>query len=162
MSSRAVRNIGEAVALIGVVASLVFVGLEIRENRIAARAAAYQELGIAVAGEWMARAGDRELNDLVRVAASGDSVSWAGLSESDVYLLRSYTLSAIRLFETAYLQVEQDLLDEGAMERLGWRNFLESNFLMRMWPEVRSQVSPAFTRYLETQRPDLVDSRPRD
>ena len=158
MSSRTVREIGEAVALIGVVASLVFVGLELRENRIAARASAYQELGVAVASDWMARASDRELNDLVRVAASGDPGSWAGLSESDIYLLRSYTLSSIRLFETAYLQVEQNLLDEDAMERLGWKNFLESTFFKRMWPEVRPMVSPAFTQYLEAQRPDIVDS----
>ncbi len=50
MSKRSIRDVGEAVALLGVIASLVFVGLEIRENRIAARAAAYRELGIAVAG----------------------------------------------------------------------------------------------------------------
>ena len=48
-SRRSVREVGEAIALLGVIASLVFVGLELRENRIAARAAAYQELGIAVA-----------------------------------------------------------------------------------------------------------------
>lgn len=156
MPGRRVRDIGEAVALLGVIASLVFVGLELRENRIASRAAAYQELGIAVAGDWMARAENRELNDLVLIAANGDSASWAGLSESDVYLLRSYTLSSIRLFETAHLQIEQRLLGQDAMERLGWRNFLESTFLGRMWPHVRPMVSPAFRSYLEVQRPDLI------
>ena len=53
----------------------------------------------------------------------------------------SVTLSSIRLFETAYLQGEQNLVDGGAMERLGWRNFLESTFFRRMWPEVRAMVS---------------------
>lgn len=156
MPRRRVREIGEAVALLGVIASLVFVGLELRESRIAARAAAYQQLGIAIAGDWMVRAENRELNDLVLVAANGDSASWAGLSESDVYLLRSYTLSSIRLFETAHLQIEQKLLEQDAMERLGWRNLLESTFLRRMWPEVRPMVSPAFGSYLEAQRPDLI------
>lgn len=61
MPEHSVRNVGEAVAVLGVVASLVFVGLELRESRIASRAAAYQELGTAVANNWMGRANDREL-----------------------------------------------------------------------------------------------------
>lgn len=40
MPRRSIREIGEAVALPGVVAPLVFVGLEVSEKRIAARAAA--------------------------------------------------------------------------------------------------------------------------
>lgn len=68
MPERSLRDVGEAVALLGVIASLVFVGLELRETRIAARAAAYQELGIAVAENWMGRASDRVINDLAYVA----------------------------------------------------------------------------------------------
>ncbi len=155
MPKRTIREVGEAVALIGVVASLVFVGLELRESTIAARAAAYQELGVAVADNWMGRANDRALNDLIHIAATGDSASWANLNASDVYLLRSYALANIRLYETVYLQVEQKLLDANALERLGWTNLLHSLFLERMWPEVRSMVTPAFASYLEAERPEL-------
>ena len=155
MPGRSVREIGEAVALLGVVASLVFVGIELRQTRIAAQATAYQELGIAVAENWMSRANDRALNDLIRVAATGDSAAWTDLDASDVYLLRSYVLANIRLYETAYLQVEQRLLKGDAMERLGWSNFLNSPFLERMWPQARPMVSPAFAAYLEAQQPRL-------
>jgi hypothetical protein len=155
MPNRSIREVGEAVALIGVMASLVFVGLELRQSRIAAQAAAYQELGIAVAENWMARANDRALNDLVLVAANGDSAAWAELDAADVYQLRSYLLANLRLFETAYLQVEEKLLAADAMERLGWSNFLNSTFLERMWPEARSMVSPAFAAYLEAEQPRL-------
>lgn len=155
MPRRSMREIGEAVALLGVVASLVFVGLELRQTRIAAQAAAYQELGIAVAENWMGRANDRALNDLVLVAATGDSAAWADLEASDVYLLRSYVLANIRLYETAYLQVEQQLLEADAMERLGWTSFLNSQFLERMWPQARPMVSPAFAAYLEAEQPGL-------
>ena len=149
------RGIGEAVALLGVVASLVFVGLELRQSRIAAQAAAYQELGIAIADNWMGRANDRALNDLVLVAATADSASWADLDASDVYLLRSYVLANIRLYETAYLQVEQKLLEVDALERLGWTNFLNSRLLERMWAEARPMVTPAFAAYLEAEQPSL-------
>lgn len=158
MSKPSVRDVGEAVAVMGVVASLVFVGLELRETRIAARAAAYQELGIAVADNWMGRANDRELNDLVLLATMADSASWAEVSASDVYLLRSYVVANLRLYETAYLQVEQQLLEVDALERLGWTGMLNSRLLLRMWPHVRPMVTPGFADYLEAEQPLLGGS----
>ncbi len=155
MPRPSVREIGEAVALLGVVSSLVFVGLELRQSRIAARAAAYQELGIAVRDSWLARANNRELNDLVYLASVADSATWADLSESDVGLVRSYVVSVIRLYETVYLQVEQGLLEPDAMEFLGWTGFLNSDLLVRMWPHVRPVVTPAFATYLEGEQPRL-------
>jgi hypothetical protein len=152
MPRRSIREIGEAVALLGVVASLVFVGLELRQSRITARAAAYQELGIAVADNWMGRANDRGLNNLVFFATNADSAAWANVSESDVYLLRSYVAANMRLYETVYLQVEQRLLEPDALDTLGWTYFLNSTLLMRMWPHVRPLMSPAFVAYLEREQ----------
>ena len=157
MPRPSVREIGEAVALLGVVSSLVFVGLELRQSRIAARAAAYQELGIAVSDIWLARANNRELNDLVDLASAADSEAWADLSESDVGLVRSYVVAVIRQYETVYLQVEQGLLEPDAMELLGWTDFLNSDLLVRMWPQVRPRVTPAFATYLEGEQPRLGD-----
>lgn len=155
MLKLSVRDVGEAVAVLGVGASLVFVGLELRESRIASRAAAYQELGTAVAHNWMGRANDRELNDLVLVATAADSAAWANVSESDVYLLRSYVVANLRLYETAYLQVEQKLLGADALESLGWTGLLNGKLLERTWPHASPMVSPAFATYLEAEQPRL-------
>lgn len=155
MPKRSIRDIGEAIALVGVVASLVFVGLELRQNRISARAAAYQELGIAIADNWMGRANDRALNDLVRVASTADSATWAEVGESDRYLLRSYVAANLRLHETVYLQVEQGLLEPDALDTLGWTYFLDSTLLLRMWPDVRALVTPAFADYLTREKPEF-------
>ena len=46
------KAIGETLAALSVVASLIFVGYEIRQNTVAARAAAYQAIGIASAAAW--------------------------------------------------------------------------------------------------------------
>lgn len=154
-----VRQVGEVVGLLGVVASLVFVGLELRQSRIAARAAAYQELGVAVAGNWMDRANNRELNDLVYLAMTADSATWAEVGDSDIYLLRSYVVANVRLYETVYLQVQQHLLDADALEYLGWAHLLDSRLLQRMWPRVRSAVTPGFAAYLEAEQPLLRGSQ---
>lgn len=126
-----------------------------RETRIAARAAAYQELGIAVADNWMGRANDRQLNDLVLLATTADSATWEQVSASDVYLLRSYVVANMRLMETTRLQVEQGLLDEDALGRLGWEGLMNSLLLERMWPHVKPMVTPGFASYVEGQQPAL-------
>ena len=49
MSGKAVR---ETFTSLGVIASMIFVGLEIRQNTMVARAAAYQEMGFGAADRW--------------------------------------------------------------------------------------------------------------
>ena len=43
------KNIFEAVGVVAIVASLIFLSLEIRQSNVQARAAAYQAIGIATA-----------------------------------------------------------------------------------------------------------------
>ena len=152
MEKISVRQVGETVVVVGVVLSLVFVGFELQASRVASRAAAYQELGIAVADVWMARAQDRELSDaLGRFDADSTEIS-----RSDLILVLSFTVANLRLFETVYLQVEQGLLEEEAMDALGWSGFAQSRLLRQTWPYVRRIVSPAFATYLEES--GIVDS----
>ena len=157
MAGRSVREWGEAIAVLGVVSSLVFVGFELRNNGRAARAAAYQELGVAVADAWMVKATDRELNDLVNHARAVDPAMWESFSESDRNLVDSYVMANLRLMETVYLQVDQKLLPPEALELLGWGGFAETHLLQRTWPRVRGRVTPPFAAYLENRAPSLRD-----
>ncbi len=103
----------------------------------------------------MDRAGNRALNDLVLLATTADSAAWAAVSDSDRYLLRSYVVASVRLFETVHLQVEQKLLEPDALDRLGWHLLLNSRLLERTWPQVRPAVAPAFVAYMEERQPRL-------
>ena len=155
MAKTSFRPLGEAAAVLGVVASLVFVGLELRNNGRAARAAAYQELGFAAADAWLMKATDRELNDLVEIADADDPAGWEGLDESDRRLVGSYVQGLLRLYETVFLQVDEKLLPADAMESLGWAGFGDANLVLRTWPRVRKYVTPAFAEYLEAGSPQL-------
>src|SRR5688500_13996652 len=46
----------EIVGFVGVIGSLIFVGIQIRQNTIASRANAYQQMGAAVADIWFSTA----------------------------------------------------------------------------------------------------------
>jgi hypothetical protein len=155
VSKTSFRKLGEAAAVLGVVGSLVFVGLELRNNGRAARAAAYQELGLAAADTWLMKATDRELNDLVEIADADDPAGWDGLDESDRRLVTSYVQGLVRQYETVFLQVNEKLLPADAMESLGWHGFGETNLVIRTWPRVRKYVTPGFAAYLEAASPQL-------
>jgi len=135
MARTSFRQVGEAAAVLGVVGSLIFVGLELRNNGRAARAAAYQEIGLATAGSWFMRAEDPRLNDLLYIAMADDPDEWESLEESDRRRVESYVVAIARVYETVFLQVEEQLLPAGALESLGYAGFGDANILRRTWPE---------------------------
>jgi len=149
------RELVELVATLGVVLSLAFVGYEIRQNTISARASAFQEIGIATSELWNDIAHDRELSDIL-YQANSDLGEYQKLSPSDQALARAYTVAALRMYEVVYLQVEQGLLDAAALNALGYGDQFESSNLLRsIWPDVRRLVTPSFADYLESNNQQL-------
>lgn len=74
MSSKAIR---ETLATLGVIASLIFVGIEIRNGTTQARAAAYQALGVATAEWFDSWAHDPDLAAVWNAQPSAlDSADW--------------------------------------------------------------------------------------
>lgn len=141
------RTVRESLAALGVIASLVFVGWEIRQSNMQARAAAYQSIGIATAEAFDSWAHDREFAALNKSAAVMDTTEW-----------RQWALKLTafaRLGETILLQVEQGLLPADAMERLGyagWREIFSAPAYGCLWPLIRPGASEAFRRFVEQSR----------
>ena len=116
------KNIIEIVGIFGVLVSLVFVGLELRDSNVQARAAAYQAIGIATS-EFHQTMDDR-LNLLFEQAF--DAQALASWTFSDWLAADRRLRADLRLYETILLQVEQGLLDEAAIDNLGFSGFAEN------------------------------------
>jgi len=114
MSSTAVR---ESLAALGVIASMVFVGLQIRQSNIQARAAAFQEIGIATAEAHRDFQGRKLELDL---DASWTPERMSAWTRDDWELHSRMWIEVMRLYETLQLQVEQGLLPAGGLDRLGY------------------------------------------
>ena len=143
MSGKAIR---ETLAALGVIASMVFVGLEIRASNTHARAAAYQELGIIAVEVWKDLQHDPAFAQLFVTAS--DSTQWDQIDEVGWFQLRAGVMVGMRGWETARLQVETGLLPLDALDRLGY----ERNpwpYLDRIWPEVRAALNEEFAVYVE-------------
>ena len=154
MSGKAVR---ETLGFLAVVAGLVFVGLEIRQNTLVARAAAIQEIGIATAEMWSEMARDKEFAG--RFIAGRSLERLASWDDGDWAQAYSQVTANLRNSETLLLQVDLGLLEESTMEALGYGvlgELLEDPIIACLWPQL--QLGERFTEYVEQQSaPDQID-----
>jgi hypothetical protein len=149
-------NLIEVLGLIAVAVSLVFVGLEIRQNTIASRAAAYQEHGSHLSNQWLALAQDPALTRLL--LANEDS--WEELTGVEKAQLTNMWIAILRNYETILLQVEEGLLDQGAMDKLGWGEAFDPGCQAQMlWPGIVENLNPHLREHLETKFPYLVNEQ---
>ena len=147
LSSEALREIAGFVA---VAASLLFVGLEIRQNTVASRAAAYQEIGFNISEMYRELSLDSDLTGLLQ--ASSDTSGYRELTPIGRAQVRSHIVGVLRMWETVRLQVDEGLLDESALAKLGfsvnpriyWPYFIDAE-----WDAIRSHMSEEFGQYLE-------------
>ena len=157
MTGKAVR---ESLAALGVVASLIFVGLEVRASTAQARAAAYQEIGLATAGlhlgldEWDVRL-SIEQNDAQSVS------EWSPLDWQRTF--RGW-LGILRIWETLQLQIEQGILPVDALDRLGWNNTpavaWRSVAFVCVLPAIRQNTSESLMSVIEAGAPLDVPTCP--
>ena len=143
MSGKAIR---ETIGFIGVVASLVFVGFEVRQNTVSARAAAYQEMGSTIAGVWLLGAQNPELAILTLRFFEEEDAEFTPVEEA---VLVAQTVGAFRQYETVWRQVRLGLLEPEVLQYFGWGGDVVTGNLQRLWSRIRQRMSPDFLRFLE-------------
>ncbi len=152
-------SIRETIGFVGVVASLAFVGTEIRQNNKLARANAYQEIGIATAQTWAEFGQDPDI--LQDLAERDDLSAISEWTETDWARRFTWWSTWLRFAETMLLQVEQGVLPEGAMQNLGYGSFEgwlgAYPGLTCLWPALRRGVGPALRGRIESGTPYEVD-----
>jgi hypothetical protein len=148
MSGKAIRD---AIGFLGVITSLVFVGMELRQSNVQARAAAYQEIGIATANFHYDT--DAVIHRLNLESLYPEAIAqWDG---EDWERYFRYWVAGFRLAETVLLQIEQGVLPPDAMQRLGYSyfriGFLSIPAAACVWSQISSNgaVAPALIEYVE-------------
>lgn len=156
MNSEKLRAYVELVGIFGILVSLIFVGIELRNSNLQARAAAFQAIGIATS-EFHQTMDDR-MNLLFEQAFDEEALkTW---SYSDWLAVDRRVRADLRLFETALLQVEQGLLNEEAIVNLGFAAFGEGWLSIPaaacLWPRVSEgpgRVGPQVREWIENGTP---------
>jgi hypothetical protein len=146
MSNKYIFEIGGAIGLIG---SLIFVGIEIRQNTTAVRGATQQAVSSQVAEMYRIGAENERMAELVSKAFQ--DISKTDISEGDYVSLWMYQMMGFRRIENIYLQYKNGLLTKDAFSRIGM-GIYRTKIVREIWDERRGDFEPDFAEFFEELR----------
>jgi hypothetical protein len=139
----------ETIATVGVLVSLVFVGLELRQNTAVARAQARNDLAM-LAQDWLLVLGqDPTANRAWRAYwYDDDQGPLSAVDESQAYYLM---IALVRRLEATYFHHQEGLIPQEALKNYGMDSpvFDSPRFRTEFWPTVRNNFDPQFVSFFE-------------
>ncbi|NIR44180.1 MAG: hypothetical protein GWN99_08660 [Gemmatimonadetes bacterium] len=160
MNWEAIGAVGEAAGAVGVIVSLVYLAVQVRQNTRSVRGEMYESIVTAIVDLVEPLTQDQELARIFETAVEDwDAVSFEDRSRL-VYLL----FSVFKLFENLHYQFRQGTLDPSLWA--GWHNLILSYYAMpgvRTWWQMRRLAfSAEFRDYLESVSIDRPLPRPSE
>jgi len=148
----ALGNIGEFVGSIGVLASLIYLAIQIKHNTEAERTSTYQSIVSEFGHLNQSMAADPELTVLY-VRAMED---FEGLDPSERARMSQVFFMIFRYFENMFYQWRKGYLEEELWT--GWKRLMLTYFARpgsQSWWQIRRDVfSAPFVTFLETEKLD--------
>ena len=143
------RIILEGVGIFSVIGSLLFVGVEIRQNTAAVRGATQQDISYQISEMY-------KIGVEIEKIASIMSRSYQGLKKSeltDTEFLQFWLFSMLgyRRIENIYLQYKNGFLSEEAFDRIGM-SFYRTPIQLEIWEERKNGFDPEFALFFEKLR----------
>lgn len=135
-------------AALGVILGLLFVGLELRQNTAAVRAAALNDLATGARDLLLAVSTDAELSELYHRWIIAD----ASLTPIERTRIRLLIAAMLRSAENAFLQSRIGVVDSLALRRYGLTEnpAFQSALFPDMWTsELRDRFHPDFVAAIE-------------
>ena len=150
MNWTAINAIAQIVAAVGVIGTLFYLALQVRQNTRSLRRAAYQELLNHVAQINLV-AMDRDVAQMMVHARSGA----AGLDEVDQLRWGSWFFSLFRHYQNAYDQYRAGVITHAQWEVIGGRigGLLSNRGRRESWEAMAPAFSPAFRQVVEQRCP---------
>jgi len=149
-----VGAIGEAAGAGAVVASLLYVGRQVRQNNRIARAEAYRDVTMGWARLLHLWADDRPAAKALVRSGSGTRLTDLAEDDREAFLLR--IAATFRVFETIYHQVNEGVLDSEALDMLWGRDTGSTPLFRDAWAQLRGSYRAEFRTFVE-RRYGLAD-----
>lgn len=145
MTWEAWAAIGQLVGAGGVIASLVFVGIQVRQSVRAAKATAFQELVSTIIAVNMKHIDNPQILEIIDRAGKGEVLS---ASEHRLYV--TLILSAVRLAQSAHYQVQLGLLDKAKLDSVTYNlvRHLKSEAGRTVWAELGKRSDVQFSAFI--------------
>jgi hypothetical protein len=141
------QQVAQILGGIGVIASLIYVAIQIRSNARAVRAAAYQQLSASIALPWAELGRNQEHCNFVLKCCKGMS----GLTPEEVVRFQFNMMGYMRGYENGWFQHRI-----GTLKEADWMPIaadLESVFATpgnrAMWPLIKDRSNAEFAAYVD-------------
>jgi hypothetical protein len=142
-------DLGQTIGIlanVGVIAGIVFLGYEIRQNTVALQSETAQGVHNQIATIYGLMLED----SLQEILLQDDDASLTALQQGK---LDTYRSLIFRAWENMYVQIQAGAWDEGLAE--GWwlnlRESFETPSFAQHWQENRRYYSPAFRNFVESE-----------
>ena len=146
------KNIFEIGGALGLIGSLIFVGIEIRQNTSAVRSSAQQAISEQITELYYTIAPDERLSNLLSRALY-DGITKKDLSPTDNISLRLMIQGGLRRVENVYLQYKNGIISDKAFDRIGM-NYYRNPYSREVWEENKNKFDKDFIPFFEK----LLDS----
>ena len=135
-----------------VLASLIFVGLQIRQNTHSQRVVAVESLAAAIAAINVPAMQSPALGTALATALK----DWSLASHDERVIAHYFLFSFFKLHEQAWYQYKSHVLDD--VQWVGWENLIRVYYhspgvQQVWWPSRREAFSPRFQAYLAATEP---------
>ena len=149
MSLETINSIAHIVAALGVIASLFYLGAQIRQNTRSQRAVVVDALTRGIA-DILSGQTPEIMRSFVRVVENLESAS-----EDDRLRALPQLFALFKLFENAWFQQRQGTLDREQWQ--GWDAYIRTYYhrpgVKSWWLMRRAAFAPGFRDYLESSEP---------
>ena len=148
------KGIIEILGLVALIGSLIFVGIEIRQNSLAVRGATHQSISEQVTKLYMHVATNDRLSKLVSQMLASDTSNHNfrnQLNAADELSLDFTVLTGLRRIENIYLQESDGILSDKAFERIGLE-FYQTKYSIETWERYKEGFDSSFIVFFEELR----------
>jgi hypothetical protein len=147
MSLEQAAYLSQVIAAVGVLASLIFVGLQVRQNTRSQRVVAVDSLATAISAINVPAMESPAIGEALSKALQ----DWGSATREQRIIAHFFLFSFFKLHESAWYQRRNGVLD--AAQWTGWeallRTYYHSNGVKAgWWPRRQHAYSPAFQAYL--------------
>ena len=150
MSKYELSDIAQVLAILGVIISLAFVGLEINQNTSLARKQAYVEYVDSLKDLTLEIATDEALPGLIARLVEGEMEE--GFSAEDNVRIPLFQNATVRVWEGLYRSWSAGYLPQEAVANIGGGTLLNNDyFRQKSWPAIKVHFSPDFVTFFENQ-----------
>ena len=143
------RQYIEIAGLLSIIASLIFVGAEIRQNTIAIRGATQQEISLQLSEMLTLVVENERIAYLMDEAYNGTTKD--EMSRVDFSRFRAFANIGFRRIENIYLQHRNGFISDDAFQRIGW-DYYQSPLLREIWEDRKKSFNPDFVIFYEKMR----------